>query len=164
VIDVRRGVPSDARELVRLRTLMLGSMGGQPAPPGPWQETAADSFREGLADGGSSMAAFVVDPPGAPGTLAACAVGLIVGRLPSPANPGGEAGYILNVATDDGYRRRGYSRACVAALLDWYASRNITVIELKATPAGEPLYSSLGFHADGTAMRLTRRSAPTAPL
>ncbi|MFJ8580046.1 hypothetical protein [Micromonospora sp. NPDC093277] len=32
-------------------------------------------------------------------------------------------GYVFNVATDRDCRRRGYSRACMLALLGWYQQR-----------------------------------------
>jgi GNAT superfamily N-acetyltransferase len=65
--------------------------------------------------------------------------------LGDPGNPAGEYGYVFNVATDPDYRRRGYSRACIEALLDWYRERGVHKIDLKASAAGEPLYRSLGF-------------------
>jgi GNAT superfamily N-acetyltransferase len=77
--------------------------------------------------------------------LAACAVGVIERRLGSPDNPSGEFGYVFNVATDPGYRRRGYSRACMEAVLDWYRQREVAKVELRASAEGEPLYLALGF-------------------
>src|ERR1700752_1932308 len=80
-----------------------------------------------------------------PTRLAACAVGLVERRLVGPHNPTGELGYIMNVVTDPGYRRRGYARACMQQLLDWYRYRGIVRIDLRASPEGAPLYQALGF-------------------
>ncbi|MEE6263239.1 GNAT family N-acetyltransferase [Plantactinospora sonchi] len=94
----------------------------------------------------------------APGGLVACAVGVIETRLGDPTNPSGESGYVFNVATESGYRRRGYARACVARLLDWYRRRGIPVVDLRATPDGEALYRSLGFVSSATpVLRLDNR-------
>jgi GNAT superfamily N-acetyltransferase len=49
------------------------------------------------------------------------------------------------MSTDPTYRRRGYGRATLAALLGWLRSTGITTVDLHATPDGEPLYRSLGF-------------------
>jgi GNAT superfamily N-acetyltransferase len=152
---VRRAGAADALELVRLRGVLLGSMIGHETPDDGWQESSASIFSKRLVEPDPTMAAFVVDRPGAPGMLAACAVGTIEERLGIPGNPSGLVGYVFNVATDPEQRRLGYSRACVTALLDWYRERGIRTIDLRATAEGEPLYRSLGFsHTADPAMRL----------
>ncbi|GAB1646384.1 GNAT family N-acetyltransferase [Krasilnikovia sp. MM14-A1259] len=98
---------------------------------------------------------FVVAQPDAPNRLAACAVGTVETRLGGPGNPSGMTGYIFNVATDPAHRRRGYSRSCTTALLDWYRARGIVTVDLRATPEAEWLYRSLGFvRTPDPAMRL----------
>jgi GNAT superfamily N-acetyltransferase len=145
VVEVRRAVVDDAWELVRLRGQMLAAMNGREPEPGPWQDAVAQTLRQRLADVDGDLAAFVVGKPDRPGKLAACVVGLIERRLGGPDNPSGEFGYVLNVATDPGYRRRGYSRACVEALLGWYRRRGVAKIELRSSAEAEPLYRALGF-------------------
>ncbi|MEV2240255.1 GNAT family N-acetyltransferase [Micromonospora sp. NPDC049891] len=153
--DVRRATVDDARELVRLRSIMLGAMSGAPPEPGEWQHVALRTLRRQLPDLEADLAAYVVDAPGRPGTLAACAVGVVDLRLGGPVDPGGRSGYVFNVATDPAYRRRGFSRACLVALLDWFAARGVRTVDLKASPEGEPLYRELGFRA--TSMAAMRR-------
>ena len=143
MIEVRRGRPGDADELMRLRAVMLAGMpGASPPAPGAWLEVGASVLRRQLADPAERLAAFVVD---APGGLASCVVGAIDERLPVPHDPAPWRGYVYNVATDPAYRRRGFSRACMQALLGWYAQRGVGVVDLRASPDGEPLYASLGF-------------------
>lgn len=155
VIEVRGATAADAVELVRLRAVMLGSMEGRPPAPGTWQDEAVATLRERLGGPAATMAAYVVDAPGGPG-LAACAVGTIDRRLGGPENPSGLTGYVFNVVTDGAYRRRGFSRACVTALLDWFAARGVAKVDLRASPDGEPLYLSLGFvPTSGPTMRLS---------
>ncbi|BCJ73164.1 N-acetyltransferase [Catellatospora sp. IY07-71] len=144
VIEARGAVAADAVELVRLRAVMLGSMHGRPPEPGAWQDEAVATLRERLDRPAATMAAYVVDAPDGPG-LAACAVGTIDRRLGGPENPSGLTGYVFNVVTDEAYRRRGYSRACMTALLGWFAERGVPKVDLRASPDGEPLYLSLGF-------------------
>ncbi len=128
---------------MRLRGVMLASARGREPEPGPWQETSSRVLFRGLAAG--DVAAFVVAKPDRPGELAACAVGIIERRLGSPRNPAGESGLVVNVSTEEDYRRRGYSRACMVALLAWFEQRGIFVVDLRSTPMGEQLYRSLGF-------------------
>ncbi|MGW4647548.1 GNAT family N-acetyltransferase [Kitasatospora sp. NPDC004289] len=143
---VRSATPADAAELVRLRRLMFEEMSGA-AAPGEWEATTGAVLRERLAAPPErlTMPAFVVDDPGRPGRLAACAVGTLEQRLPAPGHPDGLFGFVFNISTDPEHRRRGYARACTAALLDWFDARRATRIDLHATVDGERLYRELGF-------------------
>ena len=141
MIEVREATADDADELMRLRAVMLTDVLGETPEPGPWQSNGAALLRAAL---GTSLVAFVVDDD-EHDRLAACVVGTIDQRLPGPHNPSGRTGYVLSVATDPSRRRRGYSRACMQALLAWFDSHDITSINLRASAAGEPLYTSLGF-------------------
>ncbi|MGC5018155.1 GNAT family N-acetyltransferase [Micromonospora sp. DT47] len=156
MIEARRATADDASEIVRLRGVMLASLAGADPAPGPWQQAARETLRERLTDPAELMAAFVVDAPDRGGELAACAVGTVERRLGGPGNPSGLTGYVFNVVTDPGHRRRGCSRACMEALLDWYRRLGVLRVDLRASEHGEPLYRSLGFRpTSGPTMRLT---------
>jgi Acetyltransferases len=188
----RQAVLADVAELVRLRGVMLAETCDAAPAPGVWQRLAAETLCRRMSDGtlaafvvdrpaepaaggpgeagGSGPRGPAAgdggadhDPVGPPSPLVACAVGTIECRLGDPGNPTGEAGYVLNVVTEPGYRRRGYSRACLEALLDWYRRRGVLIVDLRATAAGEPLYRSLGFeHSSLPVLRLDARGrAPT---
>jgi GNAT superfamily N-acetyltransferase len=144
MVDTRRAGVGDAAELMRLRSVMMAEVRPGAAGPESWLVPGIAVLERMLGDQDDTMAAFVVDRPAEPG-LAACVVGMIDQRLPGPNDPTGLRGYVLNVATDPAYRRRGFSRACMTALLDWYTRRGIGAIDLRASAAGEPLYASLGF-------------------
>jgi hypothetical protein len=49
------------------------------------------------------------------------------------------------------------ARAVMVALLQWFDQRRVPVVELHATPDGEPLYRSLGFGEEG-GVALRRRA------
>ncbi|MCA2214674.1 GNAT family N-acetyltransferase [Jidongwangia harbinensis] len=144
MIEARPAGPADADEIMRLRGVMIGSMTGGHPVTGDWQQAGADVVRRLLTGPDPAVAAFVVDRPDGDG-LAACVVGQIDQRLPGPRDPTGLRGYVYNVATDAAYRRRGYSRACMRALLDWFGTRGVGTVDLRASADGEPLYASLGF-------------------
>ncbi|WP_420033501.1 GNAT family N-acetyltransferase [Streptomyces sp. cg28] len=152
--SARRAVPEDAEELVRLRKIMLDSM--RPSDDVAWQQPALEALRVQLADERGELTAFVVDDPNGSGRLAACAAGVTQRGLGGPGNPSGVSAHLFNVCTDPDHRRRGYSRACVEALLACYKERDVRRVELLATADGEPLYTSLGFaRTPAPAMRLT---------
>ncbi|MEV4133477.1 GNAT family N-acetyltransferase [Dactylosporangium sp. NPDC049742] len=144
-VQARRATAADAGELVRLRMVMFQAMDGVVPEAGEWAEQAASSLRRRLPGDDARTAAFVVDRPGEPGRLAACAVGVIDERLGSPSNPAGLSGYVFNVSTDDGYRRRGFSKACVAALLGWFRDNGVVRAQLHASEEGYDLYRGFGF-------------------
>ena len=156
-MTARQATPADAEELVRLRAVMLETMTRPASSPDwndDWREPARRTLAKHLAEAAPTMTAFVVDRPDGPG-LAACVVGTIDHRLGGPANPTGRVGYVFSVATDPDMRRRGYSRACMMALLKWYRGQGISKIDLRASPDGEALYRSLGFaRTKDPAMRL----------
>ncbi|RAJ57476.1 acetyltransferase (GNAT) family protein [Streptomyces sp. Amel2xB2] len=163
MIRTRWAVPDDAPELVRLRRLMFLGMHGRDEP-GPWERDAEATARRMLlrprdADGGG-MAAFVVDGDGpGPPHLAACAVGTAEERLPAPGHPAGRFGFVFNVCTDERYRGRGLARATTEALLEWFAARGVTRVDLHASADAEPLYRSMGFaeHSIALSLDLSRR-------
>jgi GNAT superfamily N-acetyltransferase len=143
--------PDDADELVRLRAVMLTSM-NPPNWDDDWQEAARAALIDRLPS--ATLAAFVVDRPDGSG-LAACAVGTIEHRLSAPGDPLGRTGYVFSVATDPDMRRRGFSRRCMTALLEWFRSQGVRKVDLRASAEAEPLYRSLGFaRTPDPAMRL----------
>ena len=134
-------------------------MDGVHPEPAQWQQDAIAALRKHLSEPDGTMTAFVVDMPDAPG-LASCAIGVVDTRLPSPHNPTGESGYVMSVATDPAYRRRGYSRACMRALLGWFGEHRVTSVMLNASADGQPLYTELGFAFSGDPMMRLRLPDP----
>ncbi|MEV7731176.1 N-acetyltransferase [Streptomyces sp. NPDC088921] len=141
---VRRATTEDAEEVLRLRQVMIDAL-----PDGDdstaWHTEALPSLRGKLSEAGGDFAAFVVDHPDRPGTLAALVVGTVDYRIGKASNPHGLAGYVFSVATDPDARRRGYARACMDELLAWFRERGAGQVMLTASPEAESLYGSLGF-------------------
>jgi GNAT superfamily N-acetyltransferase len=141
---VRRADAADAAALTRLREVMLSDMGMLAAGADPgWRDKAQAWFARRL-DGKDDFAAFVIEHPGL--GVVSCAAGVCDQHAPGPGNPGGVQGLIFNMSTDPGYRRRGYARVCLDALLGWFRDETqARVINLNATGDGIALYRSLGF-------------------
>ena len=51
--------------------------------------------------------------------------------------------FAANIAND--HTRRGYARACMEALVDWFREVGAGYIHLTASPDAESLYASMGF-------------------
>ncbi|MEU6254150.1 GNAT family N-acetyltransferase [Streptomyces sp. NPDC047043] len=151
---VRRAVPEDAPEVLRLRQVMIDDLpGGDKSVD--WHEQSLPILRERLGEADADFAAFVVDHPERPGALAALVVGTVDYRIGKAGNPHGRAGYVFSVATDPDARRRGYARACMEELMEWFRERGAGQVMLTASAEAEPLYASLGFvhKPDPTMMR-----------
>lgn len=154
-VVVRRASVEDAWELTRLRRVMLKSF--QEIHDEEWEYACTETLEQALADPDGMIQAFVVDAGDFPGKLAACAVGVIQQRLPSPDNHSGLIGYIQSVSTDPDYRSRGYARAAVEATLEWLDSCDVPNTELTATSVGNELYRALGFSEPRFGTYLSRR-------
>ncbi|QEV19322.1 GNAT family N-acetyltransferase [Streptomyces alboniger] len=153
-VPVRRAVVADAGELARLRQLSLTCPAvpwtrPRAVPDGPWVEECQEAIAAMLRDQ-DTAAAFVVAAE--PGRMAASAMGLLLPRLPGPDSGKPFNGDISTVATDPEFRRRGYARAVVTALMDWMTVSGCKRISLASSPEGEPLYTSLGFAYDDPRM------------
>ncbi|MDQ0990647.1 GNAT family N-acetyltransferase [Streptomyces sp. V3I7] len=142
--SVRRALPEDAAEVLRLRQVMIDSVSASTGGAG-WHGQSLPTLRRRLAEPDGAFAAFVVDHPERPGALAALAAGSLEYRIGRADNPHGRVGYVYSVATDPDARRRGYARAVMVALLDWFREQGARHVDLNASAEAEPLYASLGF-------------------
>ncbi|GAB2442590.1 GNAT family N-acetyltransferase [Streptomyces incanus] len=152
----RAATPADAEGITRMRSEHVLS---KPLSE-EWIRRCTDELAPRLTPTGDARA-FVIDAPD--GTMAACALGLVHPVLPAPAYPRGLAARMHVVATHPNFRRRGYARAVVSALLDHLAdTEQVTLLELHASVEAAPLYRELGFTGSPALMRMMRLAEPTA--
>jgi ribosomal protein S18 acetylase RimI-like enzyme len=152
---VRPATPADIPDLVELRGMLFAGLAagwGPPTAGADWRAACADAFAGRLA--ADDLRVVVIDGAG---ELAACGLGVVDRRLPSPYNVSGLVGHVFGIVTRPAYRRRGYARAIVTALLTWFDEFGLTRVDLNASADGQSLYRSLGFavHPD-PAMRRNR--------
>ncbi len=141
---MRRATEDDVPELMRLRAMLFENLGGEYFNPSDgddeWLVALARVMKEKLADDDAHI--LVID--GDDG-LAACGIGTIEQWFPGPHSRNGRVGHVVGVVTVPEYRRRGYSRAIMGALLDWFRERDVARVDLFASHDGAPLYRDLGF-------------------
>jgi GNAT superfamily N-acetyltransferase len=70
---------------------------------------------------------------------------VITDRFPGAFDVTGRVGYLASMVTVREHRRRGLGAEIVAALIDWFASRDVRTIELHAMPRAVPMYRAAGF-------------------
>jgi GNAT superfamily N-acetyltransferase len=165
VVDprVRKATVGDVPELLRLRCLMLASMGQSP-DEGGWQEQCRTDLRDrvrgvgpwspDLWGGREATVAYVVD---AADGLTASGIGWLQRQLPGPSNQQGLVGYIASMSTDPAHERKGHGTVILAALLAWFDNQGIGRVDLRATDAGRPLYEAAGFAQSGSHLERIRR-------
>ena len=88
--------------------------------------------------------------------IVSCAFLLAIEKPMSPAFINGKTGIVLNVYTCPSCRRRGYAKLIMETLLAEARKKEFSVIELKATEDGYPLYRSAGFTDDGSRYRMMK--------
>ncbi len=141
---IRRATPEDASALTRQRRWMFEAMGEHDeAKLKPMEERFVEWVHERLARG-EYLAWLMVDEND---TAVAGASLWIREAVISPGNLSGREGLVLNVSTHPDYRRRGFARQLLEALLDWCREHDLSTLMLFATPDGKALYSSLGFES-----------------
>ncbi len=77
--------------------------------------------------------------------IVSCAFLLIVEKPMSPSFITGKTGTVLNVYTMPEYRNNGYAKKLMAMMLEDAKAGGVSIIELKTTEDGYPLYKSVGF-------------------
>ena len=81
------------------------------------------------------------------GKVVACASMSYIELMPTFSHPTGNRAHLMNVYTNDDYRRQGVAHKLVQILIDEAKEKGVTEISLDATDLGRPLYESLGFCA-----------------
>lgn len=77
--------------------------------------------------------------------LAGCGGVCLYTEMPSPENPSGKCGYLMNIHTKPAFRRRGVGALTVHWLVEQARVYGATRITLVATPEGKALYETIGF-------------------
>jgi GNAT superfamily N-acetyltransferase len=150
-IAIRQATVADVNNLVRLRRVMCEGMGWDDPAKLDVLEQAASAYFAQAIPAGDFCSWLAVTPTGE----AVGAGGVIIDRhIPTPANPSGKVGYILNVATVPSYRRQGIARRILQMILAWLREQGIQWASLHTSDVGRPLYESLGFEPVPNEMRL----------
>jgi GNAT superfamily N-acetyltransferase len=110
-----------------------------------WNQTARDLER------------FLLYEPD--GCFIACWEDVPVGTVTTTAY-GKDLGWIGMMLVDPDYRRRGIASALIRRSLDYLREKQVASIKLDATPAGEPVYSQLGFQPEWKFERWERPGEP----
>ena len=81
------------------------------------------------------------------GTVAAGAGLWLMDWIPHMIGKNTQRGNIINVYTEQKFRRRGLARSLMATVIQWCRENGIDTIILHSSPEGRGLYESMGFAA-----------------
>ncbi len=155
-IQAERALLSDIPELTELRLLYLGEdLGGIGNGDAAAIRSALPGYLRAHLD--RDLFVYVVREGG---RIAACAFLLVTEKPMSPRFLNGRTGTVLNVFTRPDSRRKGCGRAVTEALLAGAEEMALSVVELKATGDGYPLYKAVGFADDVSGYRLMKWTNP----
>lgn len=148
-ILLRRAVENDAPVVARHRVAMFRDMGTLPAEQGPPLERAAEAyFRHAIP--AESYIGWLATPGEHPSEVVAGA-GIHLRemiprlRLDRRGVDPGPQGLIVNVYTEQAWRRRGIAELLMREILRFTHERAIDNVVLHASAEGRSLYEKLGF-------------------
>lgn len=141
-IEIRKAELSDLDLLLKWRMTVLREVFSIPADR-PTDELERENRRyyETALPDGAHIACFARSGDEIVGCGGVC----VYRELPSPDNPNGYCGYIMNVYTSPEYRGRGVGRKVVNWLIEQSRKRGVKKIYLEASESGYPLYQKMGF-------------------
>lgn len=93
-----------------------------------------------VADGSHVAIVAAVD-----GVDCGCAAICFSDEMPSPDNPSGRCGYLMNIYVRENFRTHGVAHAMGRHLIAEATDRGCGKIYLETTPEGRPIYRSIGF-------------------
>jgi GNAT superfamily N-acetyltransferase len=150
---IRLATAADAALLAQHRAGMFRDMGRcDAATYGPLVAASMAYFSRAIPAG--EYAGWIATVTGSDGRdvpIAGAGVQVRV-MLPRPNETGteltdGPEGIVLNVYTEEAWRRRGVAERLMRHLLEWARVRGLVRVVLHASASGRPLYEKLGFVA-----------------
>jgi GNAT superfamily N-acetyltransferase len=137
--DMREGTVEELDQMVEV------------ARPRLKKALAGGSYHHWLAvvgNGGGSVVDSKSDSNGGDAGRVAGGGGVLLSPWPAnPHDPCVERAIILNVYTEEEFRRRGVAREIMQVILGWAKQRGLRSVNLHASDEGRRLYESLGFIA-----------------
>jgi GNAT superfamily N-acetyltransferase len=158
---IRPAVLADSAVLTRMRLDFVQASHPE-CPMGDELAQATRAFFDARLVAPGVLSFWVAE---ANGQVVAHAVMTLFQRLPNLGNVTGREGYISNLVTLPGYRRRGIAAALMAAMTAEARELGMGRLWLYASAEGEPLYAGLGYSqavSDVPMMELNLAEQPEA--
>jgi GNAT superfamily N-acetyltransferase len=143
-ITIRLATPSESAIILHHRRSMFRDMGeGTVEQLDRMVEVASPWLARALADG-SYRHWLALD---ASGRVAGGGGVLLCPWPANPKEPCTHRAVILNVYTEQEFRKRGIARKIMLTIMAWLKEQGFASVNLHASDEGRPLYEKLGFEA-----------------
>ena len=142
VYTIQRARQEDTPVLVRHRRGMFEAMGYTDREKLDAMDAGFRTWAAEKLEGGEYVGWLATDRDG---RVVAGAGVWVLDWPPTASDPTRPRGYILNMFTEPGHRRKGLARQLVGEILAWARARGLRTLILHASDEGRPLYTSLGF-------------------
>ena len=151
-MEIIKATIEDIETLVKLRVdcmnMILGEMTNE-------QKASLENQMRSYVSRALPEGRFEAFMAKADGVIASAAFMVINERPASPHFLTGLTATVVNVMTYPEYRRQGFAASVLAAVIEEAKRRNITMLDLAATRAGQKLYETVGFeYPDYKLMRM----------
>jgi len=145
-MEIRQLQEKDMETLLALRMEVLSHVFNREREnmtPAAWEELREANRRYYLRElkGKGHIACLAL----ADGEIAGCGGVCLYEEMPSPDNPSGLCGYLMNIYTRENHRRQGIAKAVCQWLIQKARARGAGKIYLETSECGRNLYQSLGF-------------------
>lgn len=141
-ITIRKANSSDLEELVRWREVVLREVFSIPVGEDMTALLAANrTYYQTALETGEHIACFAC----AGEKIVGCGGVCLYREMPSPDNPSGRCGYLMNIYTLPDLRQQGVGKKIVQWLVQEAKDRGAEKIYLEASEQAYSLYRSLGF-------------------
>jgi len=141
-IHIRKAGLKDLNHILHHRRAMFEEMGFQDiATLNSVDDVSREYFTEALRLG--TYKAWLAEAPA--GRIVGGG-GIVIANWPGyPGENHANRAWILNMYTEPEARRRGIAKQLLNAMIDWCRLEGFRTVSLHASPAGRPLYESVGF-------------------
>ena len=146
-IEIKRLRTADMDVLLTLRMEVLSHVFAEERKDmtnEEWEKlrTANHSYYEEELEKGGHIACLAL----ADDEIAGCGGICLYREMPSPDNPIGLCGYLMNIYTREKYRGKGTAKTVCRWLINEALARGAKIIYLETSECGREVYRSLGFH------------------
>lgn len=140
-VVIRTAGIEDLEVLLQWRMEVLQNVFALPEKPSEeLQKANMDYYQKALADGCHFAVFAEVN-----GNIIGCGGVCFYQEMPSPDNPSGWCGYLMNIYTRATVRGQGIGTKIIRYLLDETVRRGIHKVYLETTDQARPLYERIGF-------------------
>lgn len=147
-MEIVKATKENIEDLMSIRLEMLKEVNNLPSNY-EYKSDFIENCRKNFLEGNQTdVLCFENDIP------IACATLCYISMMPTFSHPTGNRAHLMNVYVKKEYRKQGLARKMLQILIDEAKTRGVTEISLDATEAGKPLYKSMGFDFNTSAMNM----------